>query len=416
LKRFIAYTALTMMCLTSQVSFAQGLLGKLDVEGTDTASEIFDNVIKPIAMFDPEFVEVKVLDDLEIFKGHSDDIYPPEWLNSVKDGPMLFQHLQAMDNELLLKVNVQVNLKEAFYKNIHTTLSRLADSERLLNGKSLEKMKTGGDFNVGFFVGSIKGTPRIHVKRSKGVDAFEKINQPQQAMGFDNGDVVRNDSNYLHEPFTYYGFSRSHNNGTLCKTVAYKYANTTKDTAVYDEYDKNVRPAAQNYFSGIYPVINMKFLTNDNLIVNEDTIIHIAPITRMASMMGIGSADLNRGINRDVYQSVITIDPANGWHPQDALDTTSPSELRFSKLVKIMHIAPYFGGNPLNLCNFGIAKQINFSIVTKVTKDILGKTERIVVDFEPKTEKHNTMYSDLNRERMLIREKLDLERNKVFKN
>lgn len=416
MKRFIAYTAMTIMCLTSQVSFAQGLLGKLDVEGTDTGSEIFDSIIKPIAMFDPEFVEVKVLDDLEIFKGHSDDIYPPEWLSAKKDGPMLFGYLQAMDNELLLKVNVQVNLKEAFYKSIHTTLSRLADTERLLNGKSLEKMKIGDDFNVGFYVGSIKGTPRIHVKRSKGIDRFERINQPQQAMGFDNTETIAHSSNYLHEPFTYYGFSRSHNNGTLCKTVAYKHAKTTKDTLVYDEYDKNVRPAAQSHFPNIYPVINMKFLTNDNSIVNEDTIVHIQTINRMASMMGYGSNDLNRGINRDVYQSVITIDPANGWHPLDAMDSTTPSELRFAKLVKIMHLSPYFGGNPGVLCNFGIAKQINFSIVTKVTKDILGKTERIVVDFEPKTEKHITMYNDLNRERMLIREKLNLERNKVLKN
>jgi hypothetical protein len=415
MKRFIAYTAMTIMCLTSQVSFAQGLLGKLDVEGTDTASEIFDSIIKPIAMFDPEFVEVKVLDDLEIFKGHSDDIYPPESLASVKDGPMLFNYLHAMNNELLLKVNVQVNLKEAFYKSIHTTLSRLADTERLLNGKSLEEMKIGGDFNVGFFVGSIKGTPRIHVEKSKGVSNYERINYPQQVMGFENIETVRNNSNHLHEPFTYYGFSRIHNNGKLCKTVAYNYANTTKDTYVYDEYMKNVKPAAQDYFQKIYPVINMKFLSNVNSIVNEDTIIFDPSIDRMGSIMGFGSADLNRGINRNEYQSMVTIDPVNGWHPQDAMDMTSPSELRFAKLVKIMHIAPYFGGNQGVLCQFGIAKQINFSIVTKVTKDILGKTERIVVDFEPRTEKHVTMFNDLHRDRMLIREKLDLESNKVFK-
>ena len=136
MKHFLNSTTVTIMCLTSQISFAQGLLGKLDVKETDTASEIFDSVIKPIAMFDPKFVEVKVLDDLEIFKGHSDDIFPPEWLNTYQDNPMLFQHLQAMDNELLLKVNVQVNLKEAFYENIHATLSRLADTKRLLNGTS----------------------------------------------------------------------------------------------------------------------------------------------------------------------------------------------------------------------------------------------------------------------------------------
>ena len=399
MKHLLTYTAVTIMCLTSQISFAQGLLGKLDLEEIDTASEIFDSVMKPIAMFDPEFVEVKVLDDLEIFKGHSDDIFPPSWLNTYQDNPMLFQLLHAQDNELLLKVNVQVNLKEAFYENIHTTLSRLADTERLMNGTSSEKMKRSGDTNVGFLVGSIKGTPRVHYVVNKDAErAGENPYMIHQFMGLLNQDVQSSNSNNVHKLFTYYGFSRSHNSGMLCKNLAYDYARTTKEKKVYDQYTEDVRPAAQDYFTDIYPVINIKFLDSDNSVVNEDTITKQNGQHRPLSIAGFNSAE-SLGINRDAYQSVVTIDSKNGWHPQDAVDDQSPNQLRFSKLINMMHMRVYFGANPLAGCSFGITKQTNFSIITKVTKEILGKTEKIVVEFEPETDKHTLMWNKIQQSR-----------------
>ena len=395
--RLLSLISLLFIFLNPQLSFSQGLLDKLEVDQTDTATEIFEKVLKPLALYDPEFVEVRVLDDLEIFKGHSDDIFPPEYLNAFQDNPMLFKRLQAMENELLLKVNVQVNLKEAYYKNINTLLSQLADTTEPLSSENLVR---GNGNNVEFLLGSIKGNPRVVVGGRHHL-------LPHSFMNLLNAEVQTKFINNVHEPFTYYGFNRTHNNGTLCKTLGYKFAETSKNAKVYDGISETIKPAAQNYFDDVFPVVNIKFLSENNSIVNQDTIIHSSPIMRMGSIAGFGSADLNRGVNQDVYQSIITMDTKNGWHPQDAMDDTSPNQIRFSRMVNNLSMNLYFGANPNALCTFGIVKQINFSIVTKVTNEILGETERIVVNLEHYTQKHIDLGEDLRKKRLLEREELD---------
>ena len=282
----------------------------------------------------------------------------------------------------------KLNLTQNFYNTINETLSSLADSERLLDGSSSDKMVKGGDTPVGFYVGSIKGTPRkhTHVNYSNGSGESGLIGH--RAMGFNNI-LIANWKNgvFNHIPFTYYGFSRSHNNGQLCKELHSKVALATKNHAVYDPVLQTMKPAASDYFGKVYPVVNIKFLNSSDEVVNDDILVH-GNIMRLASLSGQFSSDLEKGIQRDEFKSVVTMDTKNGWHPQDALDTATaprPLQIKYSNSVNLLRMAPYWGGNTIVTCNIGIVKQTNFSIITKVTKEILGKTDRITVDLEPHT-------------------------------
>ena len=366
------------------------LLSNLQTDDKNTAEEILE-VLLPIVTYDPNAVNVRVIEeDINIFKGIDEDL-KTEFSSSLDDAE-IYKWLNAKDGEILLSVPVEVTINEGHLNLLEETLKNTANNSQPVekDNNSNDKNSSRG-FGIGqdtvyFYIGSIKGTPR---------ENFDDLsNEIHSALGLKNqtttSKALNGDGVWVHKPFRYYGFRKEHNNGKLCETIINKIGMTTKPDSVYNSIPNKLRAGSNNKWSTTSPAIKIKFFDKDQNILLDDVLALVdagSSTSRPMSPSGWGSAQTGEN---DTYQSIVTADTTNGWHPQDRYSRSTHrlnESMRFSEITKIVH----YSIDPIRYCRFGIAEQTNFRIVTKVDNLILQNTAKIVVEYD-----HHTIQNSVN--------------------
>jgi len=365
-----------MSFLFPNLAISQGLLNKLSVDEGNTSLQIYE-LIKPILLYDPEVVKVTVLEDLKVFTG-----------NHGRDDKQIYKWLNAKSGEIFLKVNVQVNLDQNYVSEIKSKLAELADVSEPMDGSSssCKRCKYPDPSAVKFYVGSIKGNDRTQVYLEQ-KDPTENMLESHYALGMKNSSVASGRKGlWVKKPFTFYGFDKSKENGKLCINLIKNVIADIQPPSVVDYRAKKLIPAHDKFWSLVYPHIVIKFVDGGGKIVNQDELFFDQVLRRTASIVGYGTARVGEN---DTYQSIVSIDPNNGWHDQDNTTTgmgPRPHAKRFSELTNSVKFTIRSKGK--QNCRFGIAEQTNFSIITKVNKKILGSTQKIIVDMHYQTYDH----------------------------
>jgi hypothetical protein len=377
--RFIKIYQILFLCfafnlLNSNIAIPASLLDQ--VKGADAVNPteaIFEELLKPIILYDPKVMKIQVLKDMEIFKGQ-DEVYPEIWRNSFADDKDIYDRLSPKDGELLLRFNVQVNISPEHIQKIHETLSSYSKvTEKISETEPKTRLDQPNAFPVGFYVGSIKGNPRVQLFK----DAEYFTMEPFHRMSLRNQDVNNRNGMWLHKPFVFYGFDASML--PSCDRWMEKIQQTGQISRISNFNDKSVNFGAAGAFAFVFPYIYVDFLSENGEVQFSDQLGYIGfgqTASRTLSLDGYLSAQTN-GLSKDVYQSVVIVDPKNGWHPQDAYTT---HESGLWQTWTAAWTRNFYTEMQLGLmCNFTFSEQTNFSIVTKVTKELLGKTENINV-------------------------------------
>jgi hypothetical protein len=359
------------------------LLSNLQTDDKNTAEEIL-KVLLPIATYDPSIVIPTVNEKgIKIFKGIDDDL-KTEYSDTLDD-KKIYKHLNAKDSETLLYIPVAVTIQPTHLDKFKKTLEELASSSHVIDGSDQDQGKYSitGKNTVHFYSGAVKGMPRTQIVNET---PNSPIIENYYALGFKSISArlpsLGGEGAWVHKPFQYYGFTKQHNNGKLCARLVEKIGNEIKDPDIYDEYTKGLKAGAENSWSNrVAPAVILKFYDSKDNILLSDTIIRLGmgrSSMRHASATGWGTAVIGQG---DTYQSIITADTVNGWHPTDryikgvhVLDSSS----RFSFITRPIA----YSIQTSRSCTFGIAENTNFAIVTKVTQDIMKKTAKITVEYD----------------------------------
>jgi hypothetical protein len=365
--------------MTTPFHASAGLLSNIETETTNTAEEILE-VLMPIASYDPSVVQIRVINDgIKVFEGIDKDL-ESNFLPNIVDDANISKYLNAKDGEILLSVPVEVTLNSDHISNLKNKLSDLADVSETVDGSSNNRITKNPV--VWFEIGSIKGNPRTELFRQD--NKVGDMAQPFRILGMKNSTVgpksFGKQGPWVHKPFVHYSFGGSHNNGQLCNRLIEKIAAETKPFPIWDKNNNNIRPGTFNSWNIIFPAITIKFLDKNNKVLLEDLLVLTTTargFIRTASASGYGNAISGQS---DTFQSIVTLDTKNGWHPQDS-DTLSRDPLshpmRFAEITNVLKM--YI--DPPRQCSFGVAEQTNFSIITKVNGDIVKNTDQITVSY-----------------------------------
>ena len=180
----------------------------------------------------------------------------------------------------------------------------------------------------------------------------------------------------MHKPFTFYGFRKHHNNGKLCERVTEKIAQVTKPRNLWDPLNNKFKGHHMKiWWKTNYPVITVEFLDKNKKVINSDYIVHLHQ-SNSSARHSSEKHTVKIGDNY-TYNSIITEDTENGWHPQDGSNTGTPLQtFKYSDITYLLRIS----ANSLN-CKFSIIENTNFLIVTKINKNIVKNTDKIIVKY-----------------------------------
>jgi TPR repeat protein len=361
---------------------AQSLLDKLSISDEKAKSIEIYELLKPILLYDTNVVKVSVLDDIGIFNGINNGIRGPD----DKDDRDIRKWLNAKSGDILLKVNVQVDIAQDYVSKIKEKLSALANLSEPMDGTSCKRCRTeiANSHALKIYVGSIFGNNRkeLYLKLE---NPTENIQESHYALGMKNskaggfvGGKKKYEGLYVKQPFSYYGFNKSSENGKICINLLKEIIGDIQPPGVVSEFTKQLKPAHDPHWRLVFPHIAIKFLDGRGKVVNEDELIFDHSRFRTASASGFGSAKVGEN---DTYKSIVSMDRSNGWHKQDFGITGMGVKyytVRFSEITNSIKFQIKSKGN--QNCRIGIAEQTNFSIITKVNKEILGKTQKVTVD------------------------------------
>ena len=374
-----------LFLFSMSIANATSLLDTLDIDSNQKLSDRLNELIQPILSYDQNVVEVRVLDDIKLFDGNDYAFSGHPYAGSLNDDSNIYKWLSAKNDEYLVQLNIQVTIDDNYLNIIKSSLEELSDIAEPLDGSSNSRGEYPDPYGVKFYVGSIKGEPRKNVYLNQ-VDGSENILDTHYSLGMTNNirsPIMGGDGLWVKDPFKFYGFKKSQDNGRLCENFLERIVTYIQPNSVVDHWNGKLKPAHAPYWSIVYPHIQISFNDANGKAVYEDHLFYDAGIFRTASISGFGSSN---GGGNDSYNSIVSIDPINGWHPQDIEITSNgpkPLPRRFSQLTNSVMIAIARGN-----CRFGITSQTNFSVITKVNKETLGLTKQITADMHYETLNH----------------------------
>ena len=390
----LLYSTLISGVIFSTVSHAQGLLDKLNVQDKNPLDyEIYEQIIEPLIDYDEKAVTVRVLDDLSIFQGHNEYLrhenanYNGKYEKIIYDADKdIYRVLNAQGDNLLLQFNVEVTLTPDFIQKTQDFLTNNNDRSYIMDGTQ-EYLETGDnkekDFTTRFYMGSIKGKKR---KRTYSESRpYKDVAQIFQKLGFQNSFANFNHSYTLPEerrgvafahPYETFQFGKGTLNGVLCKSILKLISEKRNLEGVSSMVGKPELPnfaLSGAFFREITPRLRIKFHDSNNEIIFEDF------IENQRSSVTLFSRGTSMGRRSAVEAtSMLSIDPLNGWHEQDRyLSAHMPGKLAYQMLsTHLMRNLVIHTAYPRS-CEFGISHQTNFSVISKVSKDLLAKTTKI---------------------------------------
>jgi len=364
------FSLITLFILLINYNVNASLLKNVETKEKNILKEIIE-LLLPISTYDPEIIKIEVNEKgLGVFKSVFENL-DKTGFDPVVDDNNIYKWLNAKEEDILLRIPVRAYINPNHITKIKKSLTKLADFEERINGLTNKRVKWAFKEGKGFLkilVGAIKGNPRVKIPTQ---DIGGNPLTSHYTLGLTNSSWLQQDV-WVHKPFTYYGFNKQHNKGKLCERVTEKIAQVTKPKDLWDHSNDRF-PGHQKmpWWSQNYPAITIEFLDKNKKVINSDYIVHFS--------QGGGSKRHTsfKGWKNNTYQSIITEDTENGWHPQDGLTRgMSINSTKYSAITNLLNI--HAGSSH---CAFNIIENTNFLIVTKINKNIIKNTDKIIVKY-----------------------------------
>ena len=236
--RRLFYATLTASMMFSTVSHAQGLLDKVNVQEEKSLSlQIYEDIFAPILNYDENAITVEVLDDLSIFEGNNEywrtenpnfngEFYPPKY-DSDRD---IYRVLGAKSDELLLKVNIEVEITPEHIKKIDAFLNENSNYNLTYDGTPNDHNTTGRldtrKIPTRFYVGSFKGNERTRTHFTQlpynlAPNIFSRLGLKSDRANDPFGFLIPDERKglYFAQPYKMFAFNQGLENGVLCKNI-----------------------------------------------------------------------------------------------------------------------------------------------------------------------------------------------------